>query len=80
MTVTVLLFARYGELAGRPRVVVEVPEGATLGKVWKAVQVSIPALAGERSPLLACDRNYARPEHVVAERQEIAAFPPVSGG
>ncbi len=79
MKFTVLLFARYGELAGRSSVEVEVPEGATVGEVWKSVQAAIPELGGERA-LLACDRSYARPEQVLTGREEIAAFPPVSGG
>ena len=80
MTVTVLLFARYREAAGRAAIEVEVPEAATLGQVWDAVRAGVPALRAELRPLLACDRVYARPDRVVSGREEIAVFPPVSGG
>ena len=80
MKVTVLLFARYSELAGRTRIEVNVPEGATLARVWDGVTESVPALRAERQPLMACDRAYARPERVIEGHEEIAAFPPVSGG
>jgi molybdopterin converting factor small subunit len=78
--VTVLLFARYAELAGRSRVEVEVADRATLAEVWERVAEAHPALRAERAPLLACDRAYAAPDRVVEGREEIAAFPPVSGG
>jgi molybdopterin converting factor small subunit len=80
MTVTVLLFARYREAAGRAAIEVEVRDAATLGDVWEAVRSQIPALRGDTRPLLACDRAYARPDRVLSGREEIAAFPPVSGG
>lgn len=77
---TVLLFARYAELAGGPSVEVEVPEGATLGELWDRVREMVPALRYETCPLLACDRAYARLDTVIPGEGEIAAFPPVSGG
>jgi molybdopterin converting factor subunit 1 len=77
---SVLLFARFRELAGRPSVEVEVPAGATLGQVWERVRVDVPALRQEHRPLLACNRSYARTDQIVLEGEEIAAFPPVSGG
>jgi hypothetical protein len=44
------------------------------------VRAAVPALADEQRPLFACDRAHARPDRVVTGREEIAAFPPVSGG
>jgi molybdopterin converting factor small subunit len=78
--VTVLLFARYRELAGASAVEVEVPEGATLAGVWAAVVERAPRLRDQGVPLLARDRAYARPQDPVTGREEIAAFPPVGGG
>jgi molybdopterin converting factor small subunit len=78
--VRVLLFARYREAAGRHAIEVEVPDGATLGQAWERVRATVPALAPEARPLLACDRAYARADRVLTGAEEIAAFPPVSGG
>jgi len=80
MRIAVLLFARYGEVAGVSSIEVEVPPGATLSQVWEAVQARVPGLRRETAPLLARDRAYARPEQTVQPGDEIAAFPPVSGG
>jgi molybdopterin converting factor small subunit len=59
---------------------VEVPAGATMGRVWAGIRAAVPALAAETRPLLACDRSYAGEDRVVTGTEEIAAFPPVSGG
>jgi len=80
MTVTILLFARYREVSGVPSVTVEVSPGSTLAQVWDRVRSVQPALAGEARPLLACNRAYARPDFVLDGTEEVAAFPPVSGG
>lgn len=80
MRVAVLLFARFREAAGRSSVEVEIPGDATLQDVWDRVQAAVPALRGETRPLFACDRACARSDRQVTGREEIAIFPPVSGG
>ena len=66
MTVSVLLFARYRDVAGLSAIDVEVPAGATLGQVWEAVQARVPGLRPETRPLLARDLAYRIINVVVA--------------
>ena len=80
MTVMVLLFARYAEAAGASCLQVEVAQGATLQDLWARVRANVPALAAEERPLFSCDRAYAAADRVITGREEIAVFPPVSGG
>jgi len=80
MTVSVLLFARYREAAGAAAIAVDVPPGATLADVWKQVRRNVQGLKDEERPLFSCDRVYAGPERSLTGNEEIAAFPPVSGG
>jgi len=81
LKVRVLLFARYREAAGgREDLDVDLPAGSTLERLWEEVGRQVPALAGETSPLIAMGRAYARPDRVVDPDEEIAFFPPVSGG
>ena len=80
MTITVRLFARYGEAAGVPAIEIEARSGSTLAQIWEGVRERVPALRSEERPLLACDHEYADPERIVTGVEEIAAFPPVSGG
>jgi molybdopterin synthase catalytic subunit len=79
--VPVALFARYREAAGRGRVEVDVPEGATVGDVWEALARVHPALARYRPhTLFAIGTEYVEPDRRVRAGDEVACFPPVSGG
>ena len=80
MTVTVLLFARFRELAGTEAVVLDLPEGTTLGEAWEAVRRSYPGLAVELRPMMALDRAYRSADARIGPGSEVAFFPPVSGG
>ena len=80
MMVPVLLFARYREAAGAASIEIEVGAGATLADVWEGVRARVPALRDERWPLFSCNRAYVRPDRAVSGNEEIAVFPPVSGG
>ncbi|HEV8701675.1 MAG TPA: MoaD/ThiS family protein [Candidatus Polarisedimenticolia bacterium] len=80
MIVAVLLFARYREAAGAASIEIEIGAGATLADVWERVRARVPALRDEGRPLFSCDRAYARPDRPVSGSEEIAVFPPVSGG
>jgi molybdopterin converting factor subunit 1 len=79
--VPVALFARYREAVGRGRVEVEVAERATVEDVWAALVAAYPALTAYRPhTLFAVDTDYVEPDRPVRAGEEVACFPPVSGG
>ena len=81
MKVRVLLFARLRELARSDALELELPEGSTAGAVWQRLQERVEALRAYRHPpLMAIDQTYASPEAVLTGGEEVAFFPPVSGG
>ena len=81
MRVPVALFARYREAVGRGRVEVEVPESATVEDVWTALTAVHPALARYRPhTLFAVGTDYVPADRPVRAGEEVACFPPVSGG
>jgi molybdopterin converting factor subunit 1 len=77
--VEVLLFARARDLAGVDHVRWSMPVGTQLGDVQRRLLASYPALATV-SLLAAVNGAYAPLTTVIADRAEIAFFPPVSGG
>jgi molybdopterin synthase catalytic subunit/molybdopterin converting factor small subunit len=81
MKLTVRLFAMLREQAGSDSVEIELPEGATAADALDALR-SIPGLDDlDRLPLrLAVNREYADPGRELADGDELAAVPPVSGG
>jgi molybdopterin converting factor subunit 1 len=81
MRVTVRLFARLHDIAGTAELRRDVGAGATIGTVWQGLVSEFPELAGyERSMSTAINADYARMDHAVADGDEVAFLPPVSGG
>ncbi len=76
MRVSVRLFAGLRERAGTGERVLELTDGSTVGEVWDAL-----ALGDEPPGLLyAINRDYAPRDQVLADGDEVALIPPVSGG
>ncbi len=81
MRVKVRLFARLRDLVGAPELDREVPGGATVATVWEGLAADYPALAEYRSSISsAINADYAKMSAPVAEGDEVAFLPPVSGG
>jgi MoaE-MoaD fusion protein len=81
MRVTVRLFAALREAAGQAVVEVDLSDGATPTDVWAALVRRHPALASRRGSLAAAvNRSYAAFDVPLAEGDEVAFIPPVSGG
>ena len=78
---TVRLFARLREIAGAGELTREIPPGATIGTVWRQLAADFPAIAPyERSISSAVNLEYAHMNQEIADGDEIAFLPPVSGG
>lgn len=81
MRVTVRVFARLRELAGKESWEIDVPAGATAADAWAAVTKATPALAPfERAISVAINTSFARMSHSLCEGDDVAFLPPVSGG
>jgi MoaE-MoaD fusion protein len=82
MFVHVRLFAMLRERAGRDEVEVELPEGATVGDAVAAVagQYGLVDLVERMPVVMAVNREYASDDTALAESDELALIPPVSGG
>ncbi len=81
MKVTILFFARVAEITGCKDQQLELPAGATAGQALAAVAEEHPALGAPGfAPLLAVNREHATSSQVLSPGDELAIFPPVSGG
>ena len=81
MRVTVRLFARLRELAGREAWSLDLADGATAADVWTAVVADHPSLAPFRSAIsVAVNAEFARFTSPVRDADDVAFLPPVSGG
>lgn len=81
MRVTVRLFARLRELAGRESWDIELPAGSTAADAWTSVAVNTPTLAPfDRAISVAVNASFVRMSRPLTEGDDVAFLPPVSGG
>ena len=81
MLIRVRLFAIQRELAGTREVRLDIPDGSTIEAVWEALVERHAVLAsGRASVRFAQNGDYADPTTIVADGDEVAVIPPVSGG
>ncbi len=78
MRVRLRLFAALREQLG-PVLERDVPRGATVGAVWDAVVAERPQV-GHVPVTFAVGERYVERGHRVKPGDEVAVFPPVSGG
>ncbi len=81
MQVTVRFFAALKDIAGADLFEIEVADGTTLAAVLDDFELRFPALSEYRGRVLtSCNLEYVKEDAVLASGDEIAIFPPVSGG
>jgi molybdopterin synthase catalytic subunit len=83
MVLQVRLFAVLRERAGRDSLEIEVAEGATVAEALRALAAASEPLGAalEAMPVvMAVNRSYVGEEATLAEGDELALIPPVSGG
>jgi molybdopterin converting factor subunit 1 len=81
MTVTVRLFAILRQQAGWQVRQLDLPGAATVEDAWQALVAQQPSLAPSRPAVrFAVNRRYAPADQALADGDELALIPPVSGG
>ena len=81
MRIDVQLFATLRDRAGAKSIAVEVPDGSTVANLIERIAADYPALeAALPSAIVAVNQEFAFPPTPVRTGDEVALFPPVSGG
>ena len=81
MRVTVRLFAWLREIAGTGDLARDVAPGAAAADLWRALQDEFPGMAPYAGSVsVAVNAEYARMDASLADGDEVAFLPPVSGG
>lgn len=81
MKVEVLLFATLKDRAKTSRLSVELPQGGNVGQLQEVLAHLLPSLAAALpTAIAAVNHEFAFPDTPLNEGDEVAFFPPVSGG
>ena len=81
MRVTVRLFARLRDIAGSGDLSRDAPTGATVGDIWRGLVAEFPEMARYESSISsAVNADYVKMAAALADGDEVAFLPPVSGG
>ena len=75
--VKVLYFASLRELLDQSGAEIDAVDGMTVAQLWLALN---PSVAVPENCLVAINQNYAEWNAVVSDGDEVAFFPPVTGG
>ncbi len=81
MELTIRLFATLKDRAGQDKITIQLSQPATVQTLLTTLAEAYPALQPALpTALVAVNRDFAFPETAVQPNDEIALFPPVSGG
>jgi molybdopterin synthase catalytic subunit len=81
MEIEIRLFATLKDRAGKERIRVTLPHGSTVEGLLQTTAAAFPALAPALpTALVAVNKAYAGPATILQPEDEVALFPPVSGG
>jgi sulfur-carrier protein len=81
MMIRVLFFASLADIAGTPEITLDAPEQATVGSLLAGLAARFPAMDPNQGRILsAVNSRYVRRDEPLHDGDEVALFPPVSGG
>lgn len=81
MNIHVRLYASYREQAGASHVDIIVADGGTVAELITQLVADIPSLLSSFKPhLIAVNDEFANPQYPLNDGDEVALYPPVSGG
>ncbi|WP_129633584.1 molybdopterin converting factor subunit 1 [Candidatus Oscillochloris fontis] len=81
ITVQIRFFAGHRDIVGQTSQTRQIEHGTTIDQLWHAVVKTYPQLAHYTGRLLyAINQEFATPEQVLCDGDEVAFIPPVSGG
>lgn len=79
--IKVLYFALFREETGISEEMIELSEGAQLQILKEHLTTLHPSLADlQASAIYSVNRKYVKPDLILKEGDEVALFPPISGG
>ena len=80
MKVKIRYFGQFRDFTGKREEVLEVKKGITVAEIREYVRGIYPKIAAKNEVLVAVNGNFGALNEIIVETDEVAFFPPVSGG
>ena len=81
MRVRLLFFAVLRDITGKSEADVSLPDGTKAADVWESLRREHGALASyKKPPMIAINEDYAAPDTLLRDGDELVFIPPVAGG
>ncbi len=81
MKIDVTLFATLKELAGKKQINIEISEPATVSRLLAEISNQYPQIKNSSGNILvSINQEFASRDQIIVIGDEVAMFPPVSGG
>ena len=80
MKVNIRYFGQFRDFTGKREEVLEVKKGITVMEIRDHVRELYPKIAAKDEVLVAVNGNFGGLDDIIVETDEVAFFPPVSGG
>lgn len=78
MQITIKYFASLRELVGSAHDSIDVDSNATVNDVWQSIQINHQLDIND--VMMTVNHEYVKPEQILQAGDEVAFFPPVTGG
>ena len=80
MNITVKYFASLREQLGKSEEIFTLSDEISIAEVWQNVSASISGNIESENVLMTINMEYVKSDAIVKEGDEVAFFPPVTGG
>lgn len=80
MKIKIRYFGQFRDFTDKREEVLEVKKGITVVEIREHVRGIYPKIAAKNEVLVAVNGNFGALNEVIVETDEVAFFPPVSGG
>ena len=80
MKINIRYFGQFRDFTGKREEILEVKKGITVEEIREYVREIYPKIWAKNEVLVAVNGNFGALDDVILETDEVAFFPPVSGG